>query len=170
MSDTERAVFRIRIKGTVDDVWQELTRTDGLQRAMFNSRLHTDGIQPGGQLRMRSPSGKFTSVVGEYLEVHDKVRLSHTFRFTNYEDPECTVIYELQEVDGEVELTLTTENLPVGTKTAKQMKQGGAFIVNNLKAIVETGKPTFGARLLFVLFKLLEPLNPKRVLSTNWPI
>ena len=170
MNDTERAVFRIRIKGTVDDVWQELTRTDGLQRAMFNNRLHTDGIRPGGQLRMRSPNGKYTAVVGEYLEVEDKVRLSHTFRFTNYEDPECTVIYELQEADGEVELTLTTDNVPVGTKTAKQMKQGGTFIVNNLKAIVETGKATFGARMLFVLFKLLEPLNPKRVLSTNWPV
>ena len=55
MNETETAVFRIRIKGTVDHVWQELTRTEGLQRAMFNSRLHTDGIRPGGQLRMRAP-------------------------------------------------------------------------------------------------------------------
>ncbi len=170
MTQPKKEMFKIHIRGTLDSVWQELTRTDGLQRAMFNSRLHTDGVQPGGQLRMRSPNGKYTAVTGQYIEVEEKVKLSHTFRFAAYDDPECTVIYELQEVDDGVELTLTVDNLPEGTKTAKQMRQGGTFIVNNLKAIIETGKPTFGARMLFVLFKLMAPFSPKKSLSVNWPI
>ncbi len=170
MKYEEDAVYKVHIKASLDDVWQELTRTDGLQRAMFNNRLHTDGIEPGGQLRMRSPDGRYTAVVGEYLEVNRPLRLSHTFRFTNYEDPECEVIYDMKQTDDGVELKLTTRKVPAGTKTAKQMAQGGSFIVNNLKAIVETGKPTFGARMLFVLFKVLAPFSPKETLSERWPI
>lgn len=170
MSETERAVFKVRIDGSIDDVWRELTRSDRPQWAMFNSRLDTDGVAPGGQLRMRTPNGRYTAVAGRYIEVDAGRRLSHSFRFTNYDDPECKVTYDLREQSGAVELTLTVENIPVGTKSAKQLKQGGPFIVNNLKAIVETGRPTPGARILFVLFKLLEPFSPARSRSENWPL
>lgn len=169
MSDTERAVFKVLIKGSLDDVWSELTKTDEVQQAMFNSRLHTPGLEPGAPLRMRSPNGRYTAVVGNVIELVEKVRFSHSFRFTTHDDPPCTVIYELREVEGGVEFTLTVEDLPVETKTAKQMKQGGTFIVNTLKSVVETGRPPLTARLLFVLFKLLEPFNPKRARSENWP-
>ncbi len=166
----DKAVFRVRIRGTVDDVWRELTRTDRPQWAMFNSVLHTDGVAPGGQLRMRSADGKFTAVVGEYIEVSEPARLSHTMRFTTQDDPPCTVIYDIEERAEGVQLTLTVIEIPVGTKSAKQLQSGGTFIVNNLKAIIETGKPTFGARVLFTLFKVLTPLTPKRARSENWPI
>ena len=69
MSETERAVFQVFIRGTIERVWEELTRTEGLQRAMFNSRMHVDRLAPGGQIRMRTPSGRFTSVAGRILEV-----------------------------------------------------------------------------------------------------
>ncbi len=166
----DKAVFRITIHGSVDDVWQELVRTDRPQGAMFNSRMERDRLAPGGQLRMRSPNGKYTAVAGEFIEVEQPVRLSHTMRFTNYDDPECTVVYDLREVETGVEVTLTVEKLPLGTKSEKQLRQGGPFIVKNLKAIVETGKPTLGARLLYVLFALMAPLNPKRCRSVYWPI
>jgi len=169
VSNHETAVFKIHIESTLDAVWQELTRTDGLQRAMFNSHLDTDGIGPGGTLRMRSPDGKYTSVAGEYIEVEEPVRLSHTFRFTAYDDPECEIVYDMREVDGGVELTLTCNNMVAGAKSTKQMKQGGTFIVNNLKAILETGRPTFGARMLFILFKLTAFMNPEKSLSKHWP-
>lgn len=170
MSEKEKAVYKVRIRSTVDEVWQELTRTQGLQRAMFNSRLETDGVAPGGQLRMRSPNGRYTAVSGEYIEVEKPVRLSHTFRFTAYDDPECEVVYTLREVEDGVELTLNCDGMEPGSKTAKQMKQGGPFIVENLKAILENGKPTLGARLLFVLFKLMAPFSPGRSRSENWPV
>jgi len=168
--EAEKAVFRVLIRGSVDDVWRELTRTDRPQWAMFNSVLHTDGVAPGGELRMRSPDGRFTAVTGRYIEVEEKVRLSHTMRFTTYDDPEATITYRLEEVEEGVRLTLTVERMTPGSKSAKQMKQGGTFIVNNLKAIVETGRPTLGARLLFVLFKLLAPFNPASTRSEHWQL
>jgi len=171
MSESERkAVYRVKIRGTVDDVWRELTRTDRPQYAMFNSVMHFNALAAGGQLRMRSPNGKYTGVAGRFVEVTRPVLLSHTLRFTNYDDPECTIVYDLKEIPEGVELTLTVEDLPTGTKSEKQLKQGGPFIVKNLKAVVETGRPTLGARLLFVLFKLLAPFNPESTRSENWPL
>lgn len=167
---SDKAVFRVRIRGTVDDVWRELTRTDRPQWAMFNSVLDTDGVAPGGQLRMRTPNGKFTAVVGEYIEVEKPARLSHTMRFTSYDDPPCTVTYDIEEEAEGVTLTLTVIKIPLGTKSAKQLRSGGSFIVNNIKAIIETGRPTLGARMMFAVFGLLAPFTPKRLHSDNWPI
>lgn len=170
MAESEKAIFRVVIRGSIDSVWREITKTDELQKCMFNMRLETDGLKPGGQIRMRSPSGKYTGVVGEVLEFQPPHRYVHTFRFTQFDDPPCTVIHELKELADGVEYTLTHENLPAGTKTAKQMNQGGPMICSTLKAVIERGRPSFGVRLLHVLFKVLEPLNPKKCRSENWPV
>lgn len=161
---------RVVIKGRIEDVWREITRTDIPQPAMFNSRMYVIGLRPGSPLRMRSPDGKFTAVVGEILEVEPPRRLVHTMRFTAYDDPLSKVTYELRETPEGVEFTLTSEDVPAGTKTAKDMARGGDFIAGTLKAVVETGRPPLGTRILFVLFKLLAPFNPKKCRTENWPL
>lgn len=167
---TERAVYKIFIKGTMQAVWHQITKTDEPQEAFFNNRMHTNGFKPGGTIRMRSPDGKYTAVVGEILEFDPPRRFAHTFRFTNLEDPECKVIYDLKEVPGGVEFSITLEELPTGTKTAKQMNQGATMILNTLKNMVERGKPSMGTRMLFGMFKVLGPMmTPKKCLSQNWP-
>jgi len=170
VAEHEKAVFRVFIRGSIQDVWREITKERELQKCMFNMRLDTDGLRPGGQIRMRSPSGRYTGVVGEVLEFNPPHRYVHTFRFTQFDDPPCTVIHELKEVEGGVEYTLTNENVPAGTRTAKQMNQGGALICKTLKAVVESGRPSFGVRLLYRLFGLLEPLTPRKCRSENWPL
>jgi uncharacterized protein YndB with AHSA1/START domain len=167
---SEKAVFRVFIRGPIQAVWREITKEGEPQKCMFNMRLETDGLKPGGQIRMRSASGKTTGVVGEVLEFDPPHRYVHTFRFTQYDDPPCTVIHELKEVDGGVEYTLTHENLPAGSKTARQMNQGGALICKTLKAVVERGRPTFGVRMLYRVFSLLEPLTPRKCRSEHWPL
>jgi len=168
--DIAPSMFRVLIDGKLEDVWHEITRTDQPIPAFFNNRMDLGSLSAGSKLAMRSPDGKYTGVVGEILEVVPLKRFSHTFRFTNFDDPECVVIYDLEDTDSGVQFTLTIDNLPTGTKTAKQMVQGGTMIVNTLKAVIETGRPSFGTRLLFVLFKLMGPFSPKRCLSENWPI
>jgi uncharacterized protein YndB with AHSA1/START domain len=154
----------------VEDVWREITKTDAVQGCMFNMRLHTPGLRPGAPIQMRTKSGKYTGVVGRVLEFDPPRRYSHTFKFTNYDDPECKVTYELVEVAEGVEFMLTIDDMPAGTRTAKQMKQGGTMIVNTLKAIVESGRPSFGTRLLYVLFAGMEPFSPKKMRVEHWPI
>jgi hypothetical protein len=169
MADTERAVFNIHIKGSIDAVWREITKTGEPQGAFFNMVLHTPGLAEGAPIRMRTASGKYTGVVGEVIE-YDPPRLyAHTFRFTNLDDPECIVRYRLQEVDGGVDFTLEVDQMPKGTKTAKQMTSGGKMIVKTLKRIVEQGRLPAGTRMLYTLFKVMEPMTPKKSLSVNWP-
>ena len=170
MPDVVPSMFRVVVRGSLEDVWNEITRTDEPIAAFFNSRMHVAELHAGSKLAMRSPDGRYTAVVGEILEVVAMKRFAHTFRFTSYDDPECKVIYDLEEVEGGVQFTLTIEDLPTGTKTAKQMVQGGTMIVNTLKSVIETGRPSFGIRMLYTLFKVMAPFTPKRCYSERWPI
>lgn len=169
MAKTDKAVFSVHIKGTIDAVWREITKTDEVQGCMFNMCLDTTGLKPGAKIFMRTADGKYTGVVGEVLEFDPPHRYSHTFKFTQYDDPPCKVIYDLREKDGGVDFTLTIDDMPVGTKTAKDMTGGGKMIVNTLKSIVETGRPAFGIRMLYLMFKVMGPLmTPKRCRSEHW--
>ena len=96
-----RAMFRVTIEAPIQDVWDEITRTDEPIAAFFNSRMDVGTLAPGSRLAMRTPDGKYTGVVGEILEFDPPRRFAHTFRFTNYDDPPCTVTYTLEKVaDG----------------------------------------------------------------------
>ena len=167
---TETAVFKVFIRGTIDAVWHEITRTDAVQACMYNMALETDGLKPGGQIRMRSANGKYTGVVGEVLEFDPPHRYVHTFLMTQLDDPPSKVTHELKAVTGGVEYTLTHEGLIAGSKTAKQATQGGAMIANTLKAVVETGRPSFGIRMLYRMIRVLQFLTPKHCKSENWPL
>ena len=171
MPESQPKLFRVLIRGSLEDVWNEITRTDDEPiAAFFNTRMDVGRLAPGSKLAMRTRDGAYTGVVGEILEFEPMTRFAHTFRFTNFDDPECKVIFDLEEVEGGVQFTMTIEDLPEGTRTAKQMVQGGTLIVNTLKSVIETGKPSFGTRCLFVLFRLLQPFSPKRSRSENWPV
>ena len=158
------------IYGSLEDVWNEITRTDEPIACFFNSRMDVRALHPGSKLAMRTPDHAYTGVVGEILEVERHRRFSHTFKFTNFDDPACKVIYDLEPVEGGVQFTLTIEDLSAGTKTSKQMLQGGSMIVNTLKAVIETGRPAIGTRMLFVVFRLMQPFTPAKRRSERLPI
>lgn len=165
----QKSVFRVVIDAPIERVWAELTRTGEILPFFFNSRCDSSGLAVAAPVRMRSVDGKYTSVVGEVLEFDPPNRYSHTFRFTNLDDPPCKVTYELKTVAGGTEFTLINEDVPAGTKTAKYMTQGGEFIVNNLKAVIETGRPTASGRFALFMMKLMTPFTPKRCRSEHWP-
>lgn len=170
MPDEKSSKFQVWIDASLEDVWAEITRTDAPIAAFFNSRMDTRRLGPGSRLAMRSPDGKYTGVVGEILECNPPHRFAHTFKFTQFEDPECKVRYDLVAEDGGVRFTLTIEDLPAGTRTEKQMVRGGTMIVNTLKSVLETGRPSTGTRFLFLLFKLTAFATPKKCRSEHWPV
>ena len=172
MAEPNKAVFRIVIAGTMEAVFRELTKTGEPQGAVFNSMLTLDqpGLVRGRKMQMRTVSGRHAIVVGEVIEHEPPTRFAHTHRFTQHEDPSCAVVYDLRKVEGGVEVTLTVENIPAGTGTEKEMRKGGDFILKNLKAIVETGKPPFGTRLMYAMFGALEFVLPAKTKSEHWPL
>ncbi len=119
---------------------------------------------------MISEDGKNVFVVGEVLEFEPPYRYVHTFKFTTTDDAPCKVTYTLQEVDGGVEFCLITENVPAGTKTEKSMASGGKWITENFKAYMETGKATFGARMMLGMMSLMSSMAPKVTKAENWPL
>lgn len=167
--EVERQYFRVTIRAPIHKVWAELTRTDSQLPFFFNSVCRTPGLAVGAPIRMQSKDGKYTSVVGDVIEFDPPHRYAHTFRFTNLDDPPCVVRYILKEVDGGTEFTLINEGVPAGTKTEKYMTSGGKFITDNLKSLVETGKPTTGGRVALFAMGLFAVFTPKESLSENWP-
>jgi uncharacterized protein YndB with AHSA1/START domain len=164
-------VFRIVVNAPIERVWRELTKSGEAQGAIFNAWLHTrGGLVPGAAMQMRTGSGKHTIVVGEVVECTPPRRFVHTHRFTQYEDPVCQVSYELEPVQGGVQVTLRVTGVTAGTKTAKDMAGGGTMIVNTLKAICETGRPALGTRLMYAMFSALEFVLPARTKSEHWPL
>jgi len=166
----DRNVYRVHINGSIEDVWHEITRTDRPIRAFFNNRMHVGTLAPGSRIAMRSANGKWTGVVGEIVEFDPPHRFAHTFRFTDLDDPECIVTYELEEVDGGTRFTLRISDLAEGTKTAKRMRQGATMINNTLKSVIETGRPSLAIRMMHVMMKAMAPMSPRRCRSEHWPV
>ena len=171
MTETAEHACRVVINAPIEKVWNVLTTQNKILPHFFGSVMHTsNGLQAGSMMHMRSPDGKYTAVIGEILECDPPHRFSHTFRFTNLNDPECKVTFDLKEVEGGVELTLLSEQLPVGTKTAKQMIQGSAFITDVLKSVCETGRPSMGKRVLLRIIGMMAFMTPKACRAENWPL
>jgi uncharacterized protein YndB with AHSA1/START domain len=170
MSTENRLVSKIVIAGSQQAIWRELTKQGEPQAAVFNAWLHAQSLAPGHRIQMRTASGDKVIVVGEVLEFDPPNRFVHTFRFTQYDDPPCTVIYELRPVEGGIEVSLIVENLPVGTRTARSMVSGSRNILETLRRVVETGRPSFGKRLMYGLFDRMEFVLPKRCDASHWPL
>lgn len=166
---TGRSYYRVTINAPIHKVWAELTRTDSVLPFFFNSVCRTTGLEPGAPVRMVSKNGKFAAVVGEVLEFDPPHRYAHSFKFTSLDDPMCVVRYVLKEVDGGTEFTLISEGVPLGTKSEKYMTSGSKFIADNLKAWVETGKPTPGGRFALFMMGLAAFMTPARCRAENWP-
>jgi len=169
---SDKQIYKTIINAPIETVWNTLVKTDEVLPFFFGSVCETkDGLKPGRKMRMVTPDRKIAAVVGEVLEFSPPYRYSHTMAFTQYvgEAP-ATVTYELKEVTGGTEFSLITTNVPVGTKTEKSMAQGGSFIVQNLKSLVETGKPAFSGKMVMMLNPLMALMTPKVSRSENWPL
>lgn len=166
----DRAIYKVTIAAPIRTVWDTLVKTDAVLPFFFGAICDADGgLKTGKPMRMVSADRKFAIVVGEVLDFSPPHRYSHTMKFTQYPDAPCTVIYELKEVESGTEFTLTTEGVPAGSKTEKSMGPGGVFITENLKALVETGKPKFAAQMIMAMGSLFNFAVPKRCRIEHWP-
>lgn len=167
-----RQVYKVMIAAPVETVWNTLVKTDAVLPFFFGSVCETKaGLKPGARMRMVTPDRKIAAVVGEVLEFSPPHRYAHTMLFTQWEsDGPTTVIYELKAVPGGTEFSLTTENVPVGTKSETSMAQGGPFIVENLKRLVETGRPAFSGSMVMMLNPVMGLMTPRICRIENWPL
>ena len=168
----EKRIFKTIINAPIETVWNTLVKTDQVLPFFFGSVCETkDGLKPGRKIRMVTPDRKIAAVVGEVLEFSPPHRYAHTMAFTQFAgEAASTVTYELKEVPGGTEFSLITTNVPAGSKSEKSMAQGGPFIVENLKKLVETGKPAFSGAMVMMLNPLMGLMTPKACRIENWPL
>lgn len=173
MSDTtyaDRGVYKVLIRAPIDTVWSELVNTATARPFFWNSAWDAKDMAPDNAYRMVSSNGKTVAVVGEILEIEPPRRLVTSFRLTAFDDPPSRVTYTLDETPEGTEFTLITENVVAGSRSEKAMADGSEFIIANTKAFIESGKVTFGARLMLAAYKLMSPFTPKRMRAENWPL
>jgi uncharacterized protein YndB with AHSA1/START domain len=166
---TDREIYKVLINAPIETVWSELIKTTSPRPFFWNSSWDAKDMAPGNTYRMVSNGGKTVAVIGEILEMEPPHRLVHSFRLTSLEDPASTVTYTLKEIEGGTEFCLITENILAGSKSEKSMADGAKFIVKNFKAYIETGKVTFGARMMLAMLRIMAPLTPKSMSAENWP-
>lgn len=165
----EKQFYRVVINAPIEKVWSELVNTTKPRPFFWNGSWDAPEMAPGQPYRISANEGKMAPVIGRILEMDPPNKLVTTFRLTNLEDPASKVTYMLAEKDGGTEFSLVTENIIAGSKSEKSMASGAKFIVENFKSYVETGKVTFGARVLLAIYSLMAPLAPKSMSVESWP-
>ncbi len=166
----DKAIYKVLIKAPIETVWSELVNTHSPRPFFWNSSWDTNAMASGNPYRMVSNGGKTVAVIGEILEMDPPHRLVHSFRLTSLDDPASTVTYTLKETADGTEFCLITENIVAGSRSEKSMADGSKFIVENFKAYVETGKVTFGARIMLAMFSIMAPFTPKSMSADKWPL
>jgi len=173
MNDTKYAdkqIYRVLIDAPIETVWSELVNTELPRPFFWNGTWDTPELAAGNPYRIAANKGKAVAVIGRVVEMDPPNRLVTTFRLTALPDPPSRVTYTLREQEGGTEFCLITEHVVAGSKSEKSMADGSKFIVDNFKSCVETGKVTFGARLILALYSLMAPLTPRSMHADNWPL
>lgn len=161
----ESHVFAIDIVAPRQQVWDEITKTGRVQRAMHNTVLE-GAIVPGSKLRYYSPNKKRVFVVGVVVEVEAPAKFSHTFKFTMRPDEPTLVTWELQETELGCRVTLTHSDWTDQVATHKSVVKGWREILSTMKYELETGDIPIRAKIAYRIMGWLSFLLPK---STTVP-
>jgi uncharacterized protein YndB with AHSA1/START domain len=161
-AETTTQVYRVYIKATPEAIWDAITKPEWTEKFGYGGRAEYD-LRPGGVYRglaseeMRAGGAPEVAVDGEVVEVDAPRRLVQTFRmcmdeemvaegFTRltYEiDPMptgATRVTILHELEGAPRLAALLR----GEFEAEGAGGGWAFVLSDLKSLLETGESIGG--------------------------
>jgi uncharacterized protein YndB with AHSA1/START domain len=154
-------VYRVWIKATPQAIWDAITKPEWTDRYGYTGLVDYD-LRPGGAFRvvageaMEKAGFTGTMVDGEVIEADPPRKLVQTWRLLM--DPELEaegftrVTYEIEEADGSTRLTVI-HDLDGAPKLAPMVSGelsgtgaggGWAWILSDLKSLLETGAPLAG--------------------------
>lgn len=130
----------IEIAAPIEDVWAEITRLKGVQRALMDTVLETT-FQPGDPLRYKSPDGKRTFIVGRVVEVQAPVLLAHTQVLTTRDYAPTLVTWRLAATPaGDTVVSVTHTGWSDDAKRTDSVDSTWAWILRELKNVMESGR------------------------------
>ncbi|MCW2915041.1 MAG: hypothetical protein JWN52_3109 [Actinomycetia bacterium] len=164
-TSTTTQIYRVYIKATPEAIWEAITKPEWTERYGYTGLVDYD-LRPGGAYKVRATEPfKAASVAqgyqipdviieGEVLEADPPRKLVTTFRMLMdpgiAAEPVTRVTHEIKQgQDGVCSLTLIheLEGAPklaaiVGGALEDQGAGGGhAWVLSDLKTLLETGKP-----------------------------
>ena len=140
MQTNHKSTYQTLIKASRGKVWDALTKPELVKQYFFGSNQETDW-KPGGPIIWTGDyEGKSYTDKGIVLEFVPNERLSYSYlsSWSDMEDkPEnyLQVSYELKEVPGGTDLTITQSNYD--EEKAKHSAANWAAVIDGLKKIVE---------------------------------
>ncbi|MCA9737874.1 MAG: SRPBCC domain-containing protein [Gemmatimonadota bacterium] len=142
-------VLSIHIAVPVQKVWDEITKTGKIQRALYNTVLE-GSLEPGSRLRFYSPDKQRVFVVGEVVEVEPPRRFAHTYWFTMWRGGGPTLVtWELEEEAGGCRVTVTHSGWAAEHEARDKTGAGWREILALLKSELETGSIPLKTRILY---------------------
>jgi uncharacterized protein YndB with AHSA1/START domain len=151
-------VYRVWIKATPQAIWDAITKPEWTDRYGYTGLAEYD-LRPGGAFRvvagdaMEKAGFTGTMVDGEVIEADPPRKLVQTWRLLMDPDLEAEgftrVTYEIEEADGSTRLTVI-HDLDGAPKLAPMVSGelsgtgaggGWAWILSDLKSLLETGAP-----------------------------
>ena len=139
-----RLVYQIIINAPQEQVWAAITTAEFTARYYYGSTLKTD-LTVGSPFTYTMPNGA-AIVEGTVVASEPPSRLVHTYH-SNWppmnEDAPTTVTWELEAMPGGVtKVTVVHADFQGETATYAGLQSGGwAWILSNMKTLLETGAP-----------------------------
>ena len=164
-SGRERTIS-IFIDAPIERVWDEITKTGSVQRALYNTTMIGD-LTPGSRLRFTSANRKRVFVVGEVIEVTPPTRFVHTYIMTMQQDPVTTIAWELETEGNGCRVTLTHSGWTDAHTTEDKTITAWNEILGLLKSEVETGSLPMKTRITYRMMNLFSFALPKRTTSDH---
>lgn len=160
-------VASIHIAVSVERVWEEITKTGRIQRALYNTVLDTE-LKPGARLRYYSPNRKRVFIVGEVVEVEPPHRFSHTYWFTMWKGGGPTLVtWDLREESGGCRVTVTHSGWTSEHEAAQKTGAGWREILSLLKQDLETGTIPLRTRLMYSVMNAFLFMLPAATRAEN---
>jgi uncharacterized protein YndB with AHSA1/START domain len=156
-------VHRVYIKATPEAIWDAITKSEWTERYGYGGRSEFD-LRPGGTYRgyttdaMRAVGAPDVAVEGEVIEADPPRRLVLSWHFVM--DPELAaervtrLTYEIEPRSGGVTRLTVVHDLEGAPKLAlllsggmEDVGAGGgwAWMLSDLKSLLETGAPMAGS-------------------------
>ena len=136
------AVAHATVAAPPAKVWQAITDPDLIRKYFHGTTVESDWsvgspITWSGEMGGTSYQDK-----GRILAFEPGTRLQHTYWSSMTGDPDepeyyKTVTYDLSEVDGSTQVTLTQDNNPSQEAADEMVAKGWAPILEGLKGVVE---------------------------------
>jgi uncharacterized protein YndB with AHSA1/START domain len=129
--------YTVYIGRPATDVWSALIEKSQVDQ-YYLAPLHSLELHTGGRI---SYGMDRELIAGRVVELSPPIKLAHTFRFCNSDEPESTVTYTIERIGGEMcVLHLSHDGFGPRSQSYSDVCHGWPVILASLKTVLETGK------------------------------